>query len=322
MYTYLDGTEYEDIAAAWDWNLIPGTTVDYNATPLTCDKARFTGLEAFVGGASNGGNGVAVMRYKNPYTQALSWQKAWFFLNDDVQHIMLNNISSSSGPPVYSVLDQRRYSGSIIADSEDLEQSRFSTQEGLDRVSLYGKTRSLWHGKVGYTFRSDCNQTLSLRADRREGNWSMIGISTQPPVSVDLFTAWIDHENATNAEYTAFPGVSVEEFQRKQTTTRITTLQNDDKVSGVFDELNEQAMIVFWGAGGGNVDVYTSLGRVTIRADKPIALIWDLKARNVTIADPSQLTESVEVSIGNKHIAFQLPSDGNAGASVTQTLYP
>ena len=34
IYTHLNGDEYEDIVAAWDWNLIPGTTVDYGGTPL------------------------------------------------------------------------------------------------------------------------------------------------------------------------------------------------------------------------------------------------------------------------------------------------
>ncbi|KAF8078587.1 chondroitin AC/alginate lyase [Lyophyllum atratum] len=37
--------EYEDISVAWDWNLIPGTTVDYGATPLSCARTQFTGIE-------------------------------------------------------------------------------------------------------------------------------------------------------------------------------------------------------------------------------------------------------------------------------------
>ena len=60
-YTYVTGDEYEDIAAAWDWNMIPGTTVDYGATPLNCDTENQVGVENFVGGASTGKLGAAVM---------------------------------------------------------------------------------------------------------------------------------------------------------------------------------------------------------------------------------------------------------------------
>lgn len=60
-YTYVTGDEYEDIAAAWDWNMIPGTTVDYGAAPLQCDTANQVGVENFVGGVSTGKLGMAVM---------------------------------------------------------------------------------------------------------------------------------------------------------------------------------------------------------------------------------------------------------------------
>jgi hypothetical protein len=45
LYTYLTGNEYEDIAAAWDWNLIPGTTTDYAAAPLNCNNTGWQGIE-------------------------------------------------------------------------------------------------------------------------------------------------------------------------------------------------------------------------------------------------------------------------------------
>ncbi|THH13551.1 hypothetical protein EW146_g6685 [Bondarzewia mesenterica] len=120
LYTYLQGNEYEDIAAAWDWNLIPGITVDYDATPLTCADAEWTGLHSFVGGVSDGQLGIAAMRYTNPYTDALSWQKAWFFLADDVQHVMVSNLMSTSDAPVYSVLDQRLHVGPVFVNGFDV----------------------------------------------------------------------------------------------------------------------------------------------------------------------------------------------------------
>ncbi|RDB19287.1 Chondroitinase-AC [Hypsizygus marmoreus] len=108
-YTYIRGNEYEDIAAAWDWNRIPGITTDYGATPLNCNNTGLLGIEDFVGGVSDGKIGIAAMRYTNPVTKAFHFQKAWFFLNDDVQHVMVSGVfSTNAETPAISVLDQRR----------------------------------------------------------------------------------------------------------------------------------------------------------------------------------------------------------------------
>ena len=110
VYQHIDGTEYEDIAAAWNWNLIPGITTDYGNTPLECETVGTSSTETWVGGVSNGARGLAVMSYTNPITHAMSWQKTWFFLDNDVQYVMLNGVTSTSDAPVFSVLDQRRLS--------------------------------------------------------------------------------------------------------------------------------------------------------------------------------------------------------------------
>lgn len=177
LHTYLRGNEYE--STAWDWNFIPGITVDYGATPLNCDGAATSGVEAFVGGVSTGQCGVAAMRYTNPTRQtALHWQKAWFFLQHDVQHVMVSGVASSSGTPVYTVLDQRLHNGSIMVDGSAQRQSMNST------IAL-----SLWHGDVGYSFPKPAS--LSAQFGIKTGNWSSIGTSTQPASTVVLFVAWI-----------------------------------------------------------------------------------------------------------------------------------
>ena len=140
VYNYLQGNEYEDIAAAWDWNLIPGTTVDYGATPLSCATAGQPGVESFVGGVSDGSVGIGAMRYQNPLTKSLSWQKTWFFLSNDVQHVMITTVTSATQAPVFSVLDQRRHDGDIVVDGTTVGSGNYSNAS------------SLWHGGVGYTF--------------------------------------------------------------------------------------------------------------------------------------------------------------------------
>jgi len=75
---------------------ITGITVDYGATPLDCNDTTAVGIEAFVGGVSDGQAGLAAMRYTNPLARSFSWQKAWFFLEDDIEVVVLSDLSSSA----------------------------------------------------------------------------------------------------------------------------------------------------------------------------------------------------------------------------------
>ncbi|KAJ6552996.1 galactose mutarotase-like domain-containing protein [Mycena capillaripes] len=99
-----------------DWNLIPGITTDYGETPLNCAQTGASGVENYVGGASNGQLGIAAMRYTNPLTKSFHFQKSWFFLDEDVQVVLVSNISSASNASVISVLDQKLHDGQVMVD--------------------------------------------------------------------------------------------------------------------------------------------------------------------------------------------------------------
>jgi len=322
LYTYLQGDEYEDIAAAWDWNLIPGTTVDYGATPLNCSSALWKGLESFVGGVSNGKTGAAAMRYLNPLTKAFSWQKAWFFLDDHTQYVMIANLTSKTNAPVYSVLDQRRHSGDIYADTE-----LFNTPSN---ETFDGTVSSLWHGGVGYLLEPGSTK-LSLSVGERTGAWTAIGTSTQPPETVDLFAAWIEHQDLTQSvSYTIFPGTTFDHFQTKSKGRKIVPLQNDAHISAVLDEDYSTVSAVFWDTSGGTLtleDVCLPNGPGSITVSGNIALMLDLKNGAITISDPSQTLTQVNVQVmGMKEnpvtFTVDLPSGpgGLAGSSVTKSL--
>jgi hypothetical protein len=306
--------------------LIPGITVDYDATPLNCDHTQFTGVEAFVGGASDGKIGISAMRYTNPFTKSLRWQKAWFFLDDDVQHVMIANIASASNAHIYSVLDQRRHAGPILVDGVE------------SQTSNHTGPRSLWHGDIGYTFSDSVDAfDLSLRVGEQTGNWSSIGTSGQPPVTVDLFAAWIEHKSPhVPVSYTVFPGTDVDTFLGKSERLRLQSVQNDAHVSAVFDETHNTAMVVFWDSVGGSLRFVPSPrdAPITITADGNIAIIYCIYSGNVTVSDPSQELKTVQVTLsleqgrkppqwGNglsKDLVFVLPTGGLAGSSISQNI--
>ncbi|KAH9918354.1 polysaccharide lyase family 8 protein [Epithele typhae] len=328
VYTYLEGDEYEDIAGMWDWNLIPGTTTDYGNTPLDCNHTEAIGKEAFVGGASDGTIGAAAMRYTNPLTGALSFQKAWFFLDDDVQHVMLSSLSSASSAPVFSVLDQKRHSGPVLLDGTPLAHGGNFTH-----------ARTLWHDGVGYAF-APTGAPVSVDWGTRTGNWGAVGISAAGVQSADLFSAWVASAAPADTEYSIFPATSADAFRAKAAKTAVTlaTVRNDAQVSAVYDGAHHVAAAVFWDAAGGNVTFAArepARAPVAVSVQEGAIVVYRLDEGKITVADPTQTLSSVEVTLevvgqGEKPAGFgsktrvvvsvALPSGGSAGKSVTTSL--
>ena len=298
--------------------------MDYGATPLNCSQAQWKGLESFVGGVSDGKIGAAAMKYFNPLTKAFSWQKAWFFLDDDTQYVMIANLTSRTNASVYSVLDQRRLSGAIYVNNDTFNAPGNQTFDGT--------VSSLWHGGVGYLFEPG-SASLSLSVGERTGAWSEIGISTQPPTTVDLFAAWIQHQNLTQpTAYTIFPGTTFDGFRSKSRSREIVPLQNDVHIFAVLDARYSTVSAVFWDASGGtlslgNVTLAGGCGPAIITVSGNVALMLDFKNGTLTVSDPSQTLTSVVVQVaGMKETpvtsTVNLPSGpgGLAGSSVTTKL--
>lgn len=324
-------------AVTYVFPVIPGITTDYAATPLSCNRTQFFGVESFVGGTSDGTVGAAAMRYTNPYRDTLSFQKAWFFLDDDVQHIMISSVESNSSAahPVISVLDQKRLNGPVYLDGAPLTQG-----------GNFSRPQSLWHDNVGYTFdyaSSDHACDLAVDFGTRSGTWAKIGISTAGQTTVDLFSAWINHGSSPHLDvpiaYTAFPATSQDDFACKSAKARqdLQTIRNDEQVSAVFDGAHRTVMVVFWGAQGGSVTFTpgSSEASITVATPRNSVVIYKLDKRTVTVADPSQSLSklSVKLIVGStgrrpkgwgrqlqKTLSFVLPAGGIAGKSVTQML--
>ncbi|KAI0651820.1 polysaccharide lyase family 8 protein [Trametes meyenii] len=328
VYTHLNGDEYEDIVAAWDWNLIPGITVDYDATPLTCSTTRHTGTQPFVGGASDGLVGAVAMRYETPSSKNLAWRKTWFFLDNDIQVVMVARITSATSAPVFSVLDQRKHVGQVLVNGMSAGSGNFS------------QASTLWHGGVGYVFNTSDPVTLSVDVSSRTGAWSAIGASSQPPVTVDMFTAWLAHNDLSSAiSYLVFPATTTDSFQQKAAAaaSNLKTIRNDGSISALLDVPNKTAFLVYWVDNGGSVTIpATAQGGATIKVQSTgsSSVILRMDTWTVTVADPTQLlsTLTLTFTLGSgtapvgwgtsktKTVQISLPSGGIAGSSVTQNL--
>lgn len=336
LYTYLSGTEYEDIFASWDWDLIPGTTTAYKSAPLTCATASQTGVESFVGGLSDGHSGISAMRYTDPISGSLKWQKTWFFLGSSgVYHVMINILSSPSDPstPVYSVLDQKRRSG----ETKIQLGGQATTSPPNNSTTTYPKASSLWHSNIGYTFSSLATSPLNIRQGPVTGDWSSIGTSTRPATTVDLWSAWLEHITPTTpVEYSIWPAVEYGDFQKKCHKSPVETIQNTQGISAIHDRKEDRIMAVFWSQGGGSF-VYQSpdAAPLTISTTTAVAVTVSLKDGTIVASDPSQTLRETTLTLKygagrvpkcwagksrTKTVSITFPTGGLVGSSVTTKL--
>ena len=234
---------------------------------------------------------------------------------------MIANITSNTNAPVYSVLDQRRHSGTIHVNDD--------TFSAPGNQTFNGTVSSLWHGRVGYKFDAETTK-LSLSVGSSTTNWSAIGISTQPPETVDLFAAWIEHQDLTHPiSYTIFPSTTFDRFKRKQENCHIIPLQNDAHISAILYANHWTISAVFWDVAGGTLQCKTPYYQkiASISTNGNVALMLDLSAGTVTVSDPSQTLACVDIVIEPTSgaplaITVELPAGpgGFAGSSVTKHI--
>lgn len=290
------------------------------------------------------------MRYTNPYTKSLSWQKAWFFVGGDVQRVMVTNVTqawnatgnSTTPPPVYSVLDQRLHSGPVYVDGKKIQPGGGN----------WTNAKSLWHGGVGYIFSSEPNREhdnssswnssyqipdspfgLTVSTGAKTGNWSSIGTSTQPPTTVDLFSAYIHHPSSSLTdplEYTIYPATSsFGAFEKKSSKRQdsLRTLRNDGGVMAVWDQEEAMLFVVFWDVDGGTLavsaedlglpglstfvpdasngtrseDSYAQRWRneeFSISSNGGSVLVYAVSKHEIAVSDPSQTLDSLRLTLG------------------------
>lgn len=327
IYTYKNGHEYTDVYGAWDWYLTPGSTVNYGATPLACNRVQFKGKENFVGGVALGNAGVAVMNYTNPQTESLRWLKSYFFFpNAYIVQFVGDVVSTTPTAPIYTTLDQRQLSGPVYIDGVLMTGTRVNTI-----------ARKVWHDRVGYEFIRPVN--LTVDTSERQADWSAIGISLGNEMH-SIFAAFITHNTQSAREgafdYFAFIDIDAEVFRNdaKQFSAVQLISQGEESVRGAtFGDAEELSS-----------DRYISLAFLTatefstqledikaVATNAPIVLqfqriVSDTYGWKVAVADPSHSLTFVQVNVTLSNVAdpivldFELPRGNYAGSSVQVEL--
>lgn len=310
------GDEYYNIFPNWEWNKIPGTTTPEikNLKKRTNWVAKL-GNADFVGGVSDGLNGVTVYKMDDYNTKA---KKAWFFFEDKIISLGAE-ISADSPENINTTINQSRLRGPIsIAGQGEFKPLDVGYSEFTKELNW------IFHDEIGYYFPTD--QNIIISAKDQSGSWSEInGNSSNKPIKKDVFKVYINHGlNPKNAKYSyvLLPGVKTTEELKAKAVSNIKILSNDGKVQAVEDKTNSLLGFVFYEKGnfkweGNELSVNQPC---LIQIQEESGGKW-----KVSLAEPTQLLKgSIKVTLNidgkSKSINFSLPKDDYAGSTVSQTL--
>ena len=309
VFSHVTGAEYDDIVGVWDWDLIPGTTVLYHHSNLT--KISYFGLRNFVGGVSDGQNGVSVMDWVDPQDQSLSYRKAWFFLDDAILVSVVNatrNNTIDQTVPIVTVLDQRLSTNDTIYINGSTAQP--------DAVSA----SSLYYGGNGYlTFGESFN--LTLQDEVRTGNWHNICDTTLGAVTKKVFTSYVSH--STNLSFAMYPAIGVDQFQTEAQAPSVKPLHLGD-VTGAAGK--GYVALVFWPNASLAATIPASdsgwpdVGDLSVTVSNPSLVLinnsnGDLQ---ISVSDPTQQLSSLEVSINRSNGNWAAGSGSKRGSASGQ----
>ncbi|OAA69683.1 polysaccharide lyase family 8 protein [Cordyceps fumosorosea ARSEF 2679] len=332
LFTYVDGAEYRDVWASWDWDLIPGTTVVLGRPALAATAVKHRGKRDFVGVVSDGRVGAAVEDYLDPYDGHIAYRKAWFYLGDAVLVSVVDVQTQDDDAPVITVLENRaKADGGAFVDGARVEVGNDTRAVG----------RTLFYGGNGY-LAYGAPFDLTLSEGERTGNWSAISTSTAGLATVPIFSAYTALGNASSASYALLPA-----------TTRRRLAEEAEKPSwipvgarGVSGAAGQGGLaVVFWpGAGDGSalsVDLaevgWADAGTLEVSSGAPgVYLLTGRRTRQalrleVSAADPTQKLETARLALRFErkkscraarvqlNFEFALPTGGMAGSTVQQT---
>lgn len=342
LFTYVDGTEYKDIMASWDWGLVPGTTVVRNKPDVYSTSVKKSGKTEFVGVVSDGKVGAAVEDYIDPASGVISYKKAWFHVGDAVVVVTTDIKTKDAGDSsVITVLENRhKADGGAHVDGEKLSLGADVAAQGL----------TLFYGGNGYVSYGEPFD-LTLSEAERTGNWSAISTSKAGAVTKPIFSAYTT-VSGSNASYAVFPATNRRRLAREVEKPTWSPIVRDG-ISGV--QGRDTLSLVFWPGGKSSITVdlkdvgWAEKGKITVTSHQPAVYLFTARCKKpgkgarlvMSVADPTQKLESISanisfegarvkegknkqdgVSVSENEVVFSLdmPTGGMAGSTVKRDI--
>ncbi|MEI7423185.1 MAG: polysaccharide lyase 8 family protein [Prolixibacteraceae bacterium] len=323
-YLYQSGKEYENIFPYWDWKKIPGTTTlqdDQELPVLTASGYRIK--SGFVGGVSDGINGVAAMDYKRNGIKA---KKAWFNFNNQIV-CLGSGISSSEKFPVATTINQVFLQGEVmVKDKSDLV---IAPESSLTLSPVW-----ILHDHTGYIFPQ--KSTLKLDTKTVSGSWNQVALMYKmETIQSGIFKLWFDH--GTNPidqkyAYVLVPGATKALLHEMSGKPSFKILQNDTTIQAVTSADKSLSGVIFYKAG--KIDLP---GKIEVSNPCVIMLKKEKGIVKISVSDPTHQLDKILLTLdgnydlessmaqlksknGQSVVDVNLPKGGESGKTVQLKL--
>jgi chondroitin AC lyase len=323
-YLYQSGKEYENIFPYWDWKKIPGTTTlqdDKELPVLTASGYRIQ--SSFVGGVSDGKNGVAVMDYLR---NGITAKKAWFNFNNLV--VCLGSGVSSSGTfAVATTVNQSFLNGPVVVKEKSEKTIAPASEVTLNPAWIL-------HDHIGYFFPEGGN--LRLETKVVSGSWNQVALMYKnESIQSAIFKLWFNHGANTsnqNYAYIIVPQATKSVLQKMEIHPSVKILKNEPDVQAVISSDSSMGGVVFYKAG--KTDLF---GGIEVSQPCVLMIKKGKGMLNISLSDPTHKLDQITLNLNGKFkldqpmtemtaangksiLKVNLPQKGEAGKTVNLSL--
>lgn len=295
----IDGGEYDNIAAVWDWCRIPGVTAPHiDLLPdMKIDVGGDVGMGSFSGGVSDGMYGASC--YSMDYSRfATKAQKSWFFFDNEIVCLGAG-ISSSYEAPVATTVNQCLSKGTVYIG----QRSKVSTTKHLFGEQRFeGNLDWVVHNSFGYCFPS--KENVVVRNAVQIGNWYSIAVSQEDKLVQDsVFSLWIEHGKNPSEQtysYIIVPNIkNANQMQQYVGRHTVSIIANTTSLQAVKNKQLQMVQAIVY-KGGQRLQLDKDY---ILEVGQPCALILhkNKEGWRCTIADPGQHLEKLSLEVVNQH---------------------
>lgn len=309
FYLTLKGDEYFG-NAVWptlDWSRLPGITVERTAG--AANSTYGLGTRSFVGGVSDGRNGMAAMELA-PLGSTLRAKKAWLFLDDAVVFLNteVNLVNGNSAETIVNQWPLSRADAPLVVDGRSMP-SQPGWSATLQNISWAAVDN------VGYYFPEGA--TVQAKRELRSGSWSLLGSAAPDPTIITrpVFTLWFDHGAwVTNGQavYAVVPNASATAMASWAASRPISVLRNDSYASAVRDSRTNTTGAVFWQP--------SAAGSISVDRPAILYLTETTRTANLQVSDPTHATAVVRVTLPGVYRLTSGPVGTSVAASGRNTV--
>lgn len=288
----IEGNEYHNIFAVWDWSRIPGVTSFREDVAADINGGAYlNSTSGFAGGVSDDVYGLAAYDYS---WDGINGRKAYFF-TPEAMYCLGAGISTSKSNPVITSVNQCFSSGVVTVNKNNVK----STIDGTE--TLFSNLKWIHHNRVGYLFPT--GGEITVKNMNQTGSWNDINTSqSSDPITQKVFSAWISHGNSPvdgKYEYIVVPSKDVSQFEKWTENNPLKMIVNSKDIQAVCDKKAGIFAIVFYGQG-----TITLEPGFSVSVDKTCLLLIQSESKGekykISVSDPTYSLQNVTIGITKK----------------------